>query len=74
MGIMSGKKVLILGIANDRSIAWGIARAMKEQGASLGLSYLNDQLKKRVEPLAEEVGADFTFDFSSIKWFAFFAK
>jgi len=55
------KKVLILGIANEKSIAWGIARAMKEQGASLGLSYLNDQLKKRVEPLAEEVGADFIF-------------
>lgn len=62
MGILSGKKVLILGIANERSIAWGIARAMKEQGATLALSYLNDKLKERVEPLATEIGADFTFE------------
>lgn len=62
MGILDGKKVLILGVANERSIAWGIARAMKEQGASLALSYLNDKLKDRVLPLAEEVGADFTFE------------
>jgi enoyl-[acyl-carrier protein] reductase I len=62
MGILSGKKVLILGIANERSIAWGIARAMKEQGASLALSYLNDKLKERVEPLAQEIGADFIFE------------
>ena len=62
MGILSGKKVLILGIANERSIAWGIARAMKEQGASLALSYLNDKLKERVEPLAQEIGAEFTFE------------
>jgi enoyl-[acyl-carrier protein] reductase I len=62
MGILSGKKVLILGIANERSIAWGIARAMKEQGATLALSYLNDKLKERVEPLAAEIGADFTFE------------
>ncbi|MBC99403.1 MAG: enoyl-[acyl-carrier-protein] reductase FabI [Halobacteriovoraceae bacterium] len=62
MGILSGKKVLILGVANERSIAWGIARAMKEQGASLAMSYLNDKLKERVVPLAEEVGADFTFE------------
>lgn len=62
MGILSGKKVLILGVANERSIAWGIARAMKEQGASLAMSYLNDKLKERVEPLAQEVDADFTFE------------
>jgi enoyl-[acyl-carrier protein] reductase I len=59
MGIMTGKKVLILGIANDMSIAWGIAKKLKAEGASLGLTYLNDALKKRVEPLALEVGADF---------------
>lgn len=62
MGILSGKKVLILGVANERSIAWGIARAMKEQGASLAMSYLNDKLRERVDPLAEEIGADFTFE------------
>jgi enoyl-[acyl-carrier protein] reductase I len=60
MGILSGKKALILGVANDMSIAWGIARELKEHGASVAMTYLNDQLKKRVLPLAEEVGADFT--------------
>jgi len=59
MGILSGKKVLILGVANERSIAWGIANSLKKQGASVALTYLNDQLKKRVLPLSEEIGADF---------------
>ena len=59
MSLLAGKKALILGVANDMSIAWGIAKAMKAQGASVALSYLNDNLKKRVEPLADEVGADF---------------
>jgi enoyl-[acyl-carrier protein] reductase I len=62
MGILAGKKVLILGVANERSIAWGITRAMKEQGASVALSYLNEKLGERVLPLAKEVGADFTFE------------
>ena len=62
MGVLAGKKALILGVANERSIAWGIARAMKEQGASLAMSFLNDKLKERVEPLANEVGADFIFE------------
>tara|TARA_B100001971_G_C18268024_1_gene596347 strand:+ start:18873 stop:19643 length:771 start_codon:yes stop_codon:yes gene_type:complete len=62
MGILSGKKALIFGVANDRSIAWGVAKALKEQGAQVALSYANDALKKRVEPLAEELGADFTFE------------
>lgn len=60
--LLEGKKALILGVANDKSIAWGITKALKQQGASVGLSYLNDQLKKRVEPLSEEVGADFIFE------------
>lgn len=59
MGVLEGKKALVLGVANDKSIAWGICKALKSQGASLGMTYLNDQLKKRVEPLSEEVGADF---------------
>ena len=59
MGLLSGKKALVLGVANEKSIAWGITRALKEQGASIALTYLNDQLKKRVEPLAKEVDADF---------------
>ncbi len=59
MGLLKGKKALILGVANEKSIAWGIAKAFKEQGASIGLTYLNDQLKKRVIPLSEEIEADF---------------
>ncbi len=58
MSLLAGKKVLILGVANERSIAWGITKAMKAQGASVALTFLNDQLKKRVVPLSEEVGAD----------------
>ena len=62
MGLLEGKKALIFGVANERSIAWWITKALKEQGASVALSYLNENLQKRVEPLAEEVGADFTFE------------
>jgi enoyl-[acyl-carrier protein] reductase I len=56
-GLMQGKKGLVLGIANNRSIAWGIAKACAGQGAQLGFSYQGDALKKRVEPLAAEAGA-----------------
>lgn len=59
MGLLSGKKALILGVANDRSIAWGIAKALKAQGASIALTYMNDAIHKRVEPLSQEIGADF---------------
>ncbi len=59
MSLLQGKKALILGVANDMSIAWGITKAFKEHGASVALTYLNDGLKKRVEPLANEVGCDF---------------
>ena len=62
MGILTGKKALILGVANERSIAWGITQALVSQGANVALSYLNDKLKERVIPLAESVGADFTFE------------
>jgi enoyl-[acyl-carrier protein] reductase I len=54
-GLMRGKRGLILGVANNRSIAWGIARACRDQGADLAFTYQGDALKKRVEPLAEEV-------------------
>ena len=54
---LQGKKVLIAGIANDQSIAWGIARVMKAQGAELAITYLNEKAEKYVRPLAEEVGA-----------------
>jgi enoyl-[acyl-carrier protein] reductase I len=56
-GLMRGRRGLILGIANNRSIAWGIAKAAHAHGADLALTYQGDALKKRVEPLAEEVGA-----------------
>ncbi|MEH0861073.1 MULTISPECIES: enoyl-ACP reductase [Halobacteriovorax] len=62
MGILEGKKVLVLGLANDKSIAWGISKQMKEQGARLAFSYLNEALQKRVEPLSEEIGGEFTFE------------
>ncbi len=55
-GLMRGKRGLIMGVANSRSIAWGIAKACREQGAELALTYQGDALKKRVEPLAAEVG------------------
>jgi enoyl-[acyl-carrier protein] reductase I len=54
-GLMRGKRGLIMGVANNRSIAWGIARACHEQGAELAFTYQGDALKKRVEPLAQEV-------------------
>ncbi|HKA70231.1 MAG TPA: enoyl-ACP reductase FabI [Xanthobacteraceae bacterium] len=55
-GLMRGKRGLIMGLANNRSIAWGIARACHQAGAQLAFTYQGDALKKRVEPLAEEVG------------------
>jgi enoyl-[acyl-carrier protein] reductase I len=54
--LMRGKRGLILGLANNRSIAWGIAKACHAQGAELAFTYQGDALKKRVEPLAQEVG------------------
>jgi enoyl-[acyl-carrier protein] reductase I len=56
-GLMAGKRGLIMGIANNRSIAWGIAKACAGHGAQLALTYQGDALKKRVEPLAAELGA-----------------
>jgi enoyl-[acyl-carrier protein] reductase I len=56
-GLMAGKRGLILGVANNRSIAWGIAKACAAQGARLALTYQGDAFKKRVEPLAAELGA-----------------
>lgn len=56
--LMKGKKGLIMGVANDRSIAWGIASALSAQGAELAFTYQGDALLKRVTPLAEKVGSD----------------
>jgi len=57
MGLLSGKKAFIFGVANDRSIAWGIAKAFHAEGAELGFNYLGEALEKRVRPLAESVNA-----------------
>lgn len=57
MGFMTGKRALIVGVATDRSIAWGIAQAMHREGAQLAISYANDKLKERVLPLAAQLGA-----------------
>lgn len=59
---MKGKKGLIVGIANNKSIAYGIAKACKEQGAELAFTFLNEQLQKRVEPIAEEFGSDKVYE------------
>jgi len=61
-GLMAGKRGLIMGLANDRSLAWGIAKALAAQGAELAFSYQGEALEKRVRPLAEELGADFMIE------------
>src|SRR5712691_8180411 len=55
-GLMQGKRGVILGVANNRSIAWGIAKACREAGAELAFTYQGEALKRRVEPLADEIG------------------
>ena len=59
---MQGKRGLIMGLANDRSLAWGIARALASQGAELAFSYQGEALEKRVRPLAAELGSDLLVD------------
>ena len=61
-GLMAGKRGLIMGLANDKSLAWGIAKSLHEQGAEMAFSYQGDALAKRVRPLAEQVGSDFLID------------
>ncbi|AGH50762.1 MULTISPECIES: enoyl-ACP reductase FabI [Sphingomonadales] len=61
-GLMEGKRGLIMGLANDRSLAWGIAKALRAQGAELAFSYQGEALERRVRPLAEELGSDFLID------------
>ncbi|HLB05580.1 MAG TPA: enoyl-ACP reductase [Thermodesulfobacteriota bacterium] len=57
MGLVSGKKALIMGVANEKSIAWGIAEALHREGAELAFTYPNETLEKRVRPLAESIGS-----------------
>jgi enoyl-[acyl-carrier protein] reductase I len=61
-GIMEGKRGLIMGLANDKSLAWGIAQKLHEHGAELAFSFQGESLEKRVRPLAAQVGSDFCFD------------
>jgi enoyl-[acyl-carrier protein] reductase I len=61
-GLMKGRRGLIMGLANDKSLAWGIAQKLKEQGAELAISYQGEVMEKRVRPLAEQLGCDFLID------------
>jgi enoyl-[acyl-carrier protein] reductase I len=61
-GLMAGKRGLIMGLANDKSLAWGIAKKLAEHGAELAFSYQGEALAKRVKPLAAELRSDFTFE------------
>ena len=61
MGFMAGKRALIVGLASNRSIAWGIAQAFAREGAELAFTYQNDKLKPRVEKMAEELGSSMTY-------------
>jgi enoyl-[acyl-carrier protein] reductase I len=60
MGFLAGRRAFIVGVATERSIAWGIAQAMRREGAELAFSYLNDKMKERVVPLAESAGSKIT--------------
>jgi enoyl-[acyl-carrier protein] reductase I len=60
MGFLAGKRAVVIGLASNRSIAWGIAQAMRREGAELALSYQNDKLKSRVDGMAAELGSNLT--------------
>src|ERR1700675_3191525 len=62
MGLMAGKQGLVMGVANERSLAWGIARALHGQGARLAFTYQGDALGRRVRPLAESLHSDFVIE------------
>ncbi|MDG2005007.1 MAG: enoyl-ACP reductase FabI [Novosphingobium sp.] len=61
-GLMQGKRGLIMGLANDKSLAWGVAKKLHEHGAELAFAYQGEALGKRVRPLAESLGSDFLID------------
>src|SRR5260221_11200460 len=62
MGLMAGKQGLVMGVANARSLAWGIAKALHGQGARLAFTYQGEALGKRVQPLAESLDSDFVVE------------
>ncbi|MEA1072819.1 enoyl-ACP reductase FabI [Sphingomonas sp. LY160] len=61
-GLLQGKRGLVMGLANDKSLAWGISKQLAEHGAELAFSYQGEALEKRVRPLADSLGSDFCFD------------
>ena len=60
--LMQGKRGLIMGLANDKSLAWGIAKHLADHGAELAFTYQGEALGKRVKPLAEQLGSDITLE------------
>ena len=60
MGILEGKRALIVGVASNKSIAWGVAQAMRREGAELAFTYQNERLRSRVEDFAAECGSEIT--------------
>lgn len=62
MGVMQGKRGLVMGVANNHSIAWGCAKALAEQGAELAFTYQGESFERRVKPLAESLGSDIVMD------------
>ena len=65
--LMQGKRGLVMGVANDRSIAWGIAKTLHEQGAEMAFTYQGDAFGKRVKPLAESIGSNIVIDCDASK-------
>ena len=61
-GLMTGKRGLIMGLANDRSLAWGIAKALRDQGAELAFSYVGERFKERITEFAADFGSTLIFD------------
>ena len=66
-GLMEGKKGMVVGVANERSLCWGIARSLAEHGAKIAFTYAGEVLEKRVKPLAESVGSDFVLQMDVTK-------
>jgi len=60
--LMKGKRGLVMGVANEKSIAWGMAKSLHEQGAEMAFTYQGDAFGKRVKPLAESIGASIVMD------------
>ena len=63
--LLAGKKGLVIGVANDKSIAWGIAKVLAENGASLAFTYQGDSFGKRVIPLAKSLGSNLVFNINN---------